>query len=324
MNDRCRAILAGTALLGTAFALAGCEGVAQSMVESDAKARAARYAAQGNPQFAEPRLAAVVKQFEADYAAIGLDAAKLGLEQGTPCPAAPEAAFRTVFGMTPAEYEKSQLELAQKVSGYTGLADPDAVRIVTLSGFCGANGPDGPAVIVATQRTITRYRGEGYSNVTVTDSVVRTDATWENGVAREQRSVILISQAAPFKETAEGQLAEDINDWNYLNTIRTAPTASYVYSVYDPDGSVKYQVSFLRSDGSGLYSTMVIEQLDAHHSHMRSWQGTELISESGFKDGKQHGWYVTYPQVYNGTQVPGRRDCYQNGEMVKALECPSS
>ncbi|GAB4362103.1 MAG: hypothetical protein Kow00114_17130 [Kiloniellaceae bacterium] len=323
MKSRCRVLLAGSVLLSSTLLLTACEGIGRGMAESDMRAHNARYAAQGNPQFSDPQLRAVVQRFEADFAAIGFDTGKLGLDQGTPCPATQEAAFRTVFGMTPQAHAAMEAEVAQKVPGYTGIADPDAVRLVTLQGVCGANGPEGPAVVVGTQRTITRYRGEGYSNVTVTDAVMRIDATWIDGERREPRSLVMISQSAPFKETAEGQLAEDINDWAYINEMREAPAATYIYFVTNPDGSMKYQVTFSRNDGAGVYGTAVREFRDAQHSYARNWQGTELISEASYKNGELHGWHVVHPTSYNGTPIPGRRDCYQNGELVKALECPA-
>src|SRR3546814_12047614 len=81
MNTRCRALLAGAALLTVALAPAACTSMGQGMAESAARANAARYAAQGNPQFSDPALQAIVKDFEARYAEIGLDAEKLGMAQ---------------------------------------------------------------------------------------------------------------------------------------------------------------------------------------------------------------------------------------------------
>lgn len=324
MNTRCRAMLAGAALLSTVPLLAGCESAGQGIAESAARARAERYAAQGNPQFSDPQLQAVVKDFEARYAVIGVDAEKLGLEQGRPCPVSKAAAFTVMTGMSYEDHQKMQLDIAAKVPGYTGISDPDAVRVVSLSGVCGENGPEGPAVIVGTTRDISRYRGDGYSNVTVSDTVSRIEATWADGQRRGEQTIISITRSAQFKETGDGQLAEDIQDWDYLNEIRGAPTAAYLYVVPKADGTPRYTVSFGRNTTTGIYTTTVAEHLDARHTYARTWQGTELLQESRMKDGQLHGWMIVHPTVYDGTQVPGRRDCYQNGEMVKALECPST
>ena len=319
-----RAVLGGIALLTAALALAACTSMGQHMAESGARARSAHYAAQGNPQFSDPRLQAVVAKFEADFAAIGLDAEKLGLERGAACPASQEAAFRTLLGLAPEQYRQAQEELWRQVPGYTSIVDPDSVRLATLSGSCGVEGPEGPATVAGSYRTITRIRGDGFSNVTVTDTVARLTATWVDGQRRDLQSLISISSSEQFKETGEGQLAEDVSDWDYLNEIRTAPTGAYTYFVTNPDGSTKYQVMFARNVSSGIYTTTVTETLDAQRSYARTWQGAELLTEQPFKDNKLHGWAIVHPQVYDGTPIPGRRDCYQNGDLVKALECPST
>lgn len=319
-----RAVLGGTVLLTAALALTACTEMGRQMAESDARARSAHYAAQGNPQFSHPRLQAVVAKFEADYAAIGLDAEKLGFEQGQPCAASQDTAFRTLLGMTPEEHRRAQEEVWRQLPGYTTIVDPKSVRLVTLAGSCGVEAPEGAATVAGRYRTTTRIRGDGFSNVTVTDTVTRLAATWIGGQRRDLQSVISISSSEQFKETGEGQLAEDVSAWSYLNEIRTAPTGAYIYIVTNPDGSTRYQVSFVRNVSSGVYTTTVTESLDAQHSYARTWQGTELLTEQSMKDGKLHGWAVMHPQVYNGTPIPGRRDCYQHGELVKALDCPST
>ena len=158
----------------------------------------------------------------------------------------------------------------------------------------------------------------------MTDTVTRLAATWIDPRRRDLQSVISVSSSVQFKETGEGHLAEDVSDWSYLNEIRTAPAGVYAYIVTNPDGSTKDQVSFVRNVSPGVYTTTVTETLDAQHSYARTWQGRELLTEQSMKDGKLHGWVVTHPQVYDGTSVPGRRDCYQQGELAKALECPST
>ncbi|MEQ9606225.1 MAG: hypothetical protein RLN99_01005, partial [Kiloniellaceae bacterium] len=286
--------------------------------------RAERYAAQGNPQFSDPQLQAVVKDFEARYAVIGVDADQLGLDQGRPCPVSKATAFTVMKGMSYEAYQEMQLDVAAKVPGYTGISDPDAVRMVSLSGVCGETGPQGPAVIVGTSRDISRYRGEGYSTVTVSDTVGRIEATWAEGQRRGAQTIISITRSAQFNETGDGQLAESIDDWDYINEIREAPTAVYMYVVPKTDGTPRYTVSFARNPTVGTYTTTVTEHLDARLTYARTWQGTELLQESRMRDGQLHGWMIIHPTVYDGTQIPGRRDCYQGGALVKALACPSN
>jgi hypothetical protein len=322
MPTLCRAVLGGTVLLTAALALAACTG--QGMAESSARANAARYAAQGNPQFADPALQAVVKAFEARFAEIGLDAEKLGMAQGRPCPVTQETAFQVLRGMSYEQYLDTQADVARQVPGYTGTTDLKAVQLVSLAGVCGENGPEGQAVVAGTTRDIVRYSGDGYSNVMVSDSVQRIEATWAGGQRSGSFTWIIITQTAQFKPGESGALEADINDWDFINEMREAPTGTYVYSVADDAGKPKYTVSFARNPVVGIYSTTVVEQLDEARSYSRTWQGTELRQEGPTKNGKLHGWQVTHPTVYDGTPVPGQRNCYQDGALVKTLECPST
>src|SRR3546814_16175925 len=131
----------------------------QGMAESAARANAARYAAQGNPQFSDPALQAIVKDFEARYAEIGLDAEKLGMAQGKPCPVTKETAFQVLKGMSYEQYLDSQAEVARKVPGYTGTPDINAVQLVSLAGACGDHGPEGRGAGVGTPRETSRPSG---------------------------------------------------------------------------------------------------------------------------------------------------------------------
>ncbi|MGD1877267.1 MAG: hypothetical protein ACFB13_07180 [Kiloniellaceae bacterium] len=322
MNARCRALLACSALLSAALVLTGCESVGQGMAESNMRARAERYAAQGNPQFSDPQLQAVVKDFEARYAVIGSDVEKLGLEQGIPCPVSKEVAFKILKAMSVEDYGKMQADVAEKVPGYTNISDLDSIRLSSLSGVCGANGPEGPSVVVGTTRDIMRVRGDGYSMVTVTDTVTRVEGIWVDGERQGQQTLISISGSTQFKETADGQLGENIDEWDFLNEIRNSPTASYTYILPKADGAPKYIVGFGRNHTTALHTTSVTEYLDAQHAYTRIWQGTELLQENRTKDGRLHGWMIMHPTEYDGISVPGRRDCYQNGEQIKTLECP--
>lgn len=324
MKTVCRSLLAGSGLLCAALALAGCESIGQGMAESDARADAARYAAQGNPQFTDPALRALVADFEAKYAIYGVDPDKLGLAEGIPCPASQEAAFKALRGISYAEYLQQQAELSATIPSYTGISDLESVKLVSLSGVCGPNGPEGPAVVVGTTRDIARYKGENFNTVKVIDSVVRVEGSWSDGQPQGSYQSITISQAAQFKPGEDGKLESDIDDWAYLNEIRQAPMAAYVYVEAQADGQAKRVVGFSRNLSVGIYGTTVTEYSDATHAYLRSWQGTELQREGGLKDGKMHGWQISHPMVSRGMAIPGRRDCYQNGELIKALECPSS
>jgi len=221
-------------------------------------------------------------------------------------------------------YLESQADVARQVPGYTGTTDINAVQLVSLDGVCGENGPEGRAVVVGTTRDIARYSGEGYNNVMVSDSVQRIEGNWVDGRRSGAATWIIITQTAQFKPGESGALEADINDWDYINEMREAPTATYIYFLPDDGGKPKYTVSFARNPVVGIYTTSVTEQIDGIRSYSRTWQGTELRQEGPIKNGKLHGWQITHPTVYDGTEVPGQRNCYQNGELIKTLECPST
>jgi hypothetical protein len=330
MNAACLTWRPGAAMLALAIALtlgacdSAYESVGRGMAESSARARAAHYEAQGNPQFADPQLAAVVRKFEADYASFGLDAGKLGAAGGRPCNLSPGDTFRIAFGSSPEQWQATQDEVSRNVPGHTAVADPESAKVILVSGTCGPRGPEGPAVVVTRNRSITRMKTDGINRVTVTDATTRSSGTWAAGRPMADVDTITIVKSAEFDGTAEGNLTEHVSDWAYLNEMAAAPSGVYTYQVPGPGGKPKISVTFFRNPMAGGFTTMVSERRDDHHVVTKTWQGTELVSESSIKDGKLHGWYVIHPSEVNGTTVPGRRDCYQNGELVKSLECPAT
>src|SRR3546814_1093416 len=107
----------GQRIWSTHLSLAGCDtamsSLAGSMVESASRAEAARLEAQGNPQFTDARLQAIVRDFEAEYAFYGRDLEKL--EAGaTRCPLAPKDAFELLRAV---DYDEPQADNAK--SGQT-------------------------------------------------------------------------------------------------------------------------------------------------------------------------------------------------------------
>src|SRR5690606_3341624 len=96
-------VKAGMAALLCAALLTGCDAattsIAQSMTESRDRAEYARIAAQGNPQFSDPRLQEKVRAFEAEYAVYGRDAEKLQADATAHCPVTPAEAYRLLRGV---------------------------------------------------------------------------------------------------------------------------------------------------------------------------------------------------------------------------------
>ncbi len=303
--------------------LAGCmETMAQGMVESDMRARSASLAAQGNPVLPTAEQRAATAKFESQFAVFGTDPAKLELDRATPCALAPEKAFEMLRGVSHAEFVAAQRAAA--TSTITMLTDLKAVRVGLLSGQCGPDGPIGPAILVGSYRDIMRISVNGAPHVTVTNGVARVEGVWINGKRDGAFSTVQMISSNQLSAGQSGALQEQVHDWAYLNEITNSPTAIYSYDEFHAGKPGRLSVTFSRNPVSGIYSTMVSERLDDSYSIMTNYSGNRLASEQRTKNGKLHGWLVIQPSVYNDIAIPGRRICYQNGEEVKALDCPSS
>lgn len=306
--------------------LAGCmETMAQSMVESEQRAMAARLEAGGNPVFTEPELQAASTRFDRDYRLYGTDPSRFGAQQGVECSMAPEKAFELLRGISVEEYRKMQRDVTAQVPTTTTVTDLKAVKLVSLSGPCGPNGPEGPAVLVGTFRDVMRIMVSGTDPmVSVMDSVTRLEGSWRGGKRVGPFGSITMTSSTQLKAGEGGKLQENVESWAYLNEISNSYTGAYLYTQHNLDKSARFSVSFVRNPVVGTHSTTVVEALDARYSIMRQYFGTTYIGESRLRDQKPHGWSVTFPYDYNGTPIPGSRTCYQDGVMVKALDCPSS
>src|SRR3546814_8177266 len=94
---------------------------------------------------------------------------------------------------------------------------------------------------------------------------------------------IVITQTAQFKPGENGALEVDINDWDYINEMREAPTASYFYFVADDSGKPKYTVGFARNPLAGTYSTSVEAHIDGRsEEHTSELQSLMRISYAVF------------------------------------------
>ncbi|MDF1750829.1 MAG: hypothetical protein P1V34_18345, partial [Alphaproteobacteria bacterium] len=83
-------------------------------------------------------------------------------------------------------------------------------------------------------------------------------------------------------------------------------------------------ISFARNPAAGLFTTTVTEPISDTVKKIITYSGTQLTSEYTMKDGKLHGWQILYPQETLSGHFDGQKTCYQNGELVKALTCPTN
>lgn len=306
--------------------LAGCmETVVRSQIEADNRARAQAVAAQGNPRFVEPELSASVAQFEADFPIYGTDPARLGsFANGTACPVSQEKAYELLAGMSFAEAMRRKQAGTKQVEGFTMVSDLKAVRLVALSGTCGPDGPVGPVVLLGTTRDVMRMKIQDSFQVTAIDSILRLEGTWQGGKRSGPFKTITMTRSKLFKPGESG-LEEKVDDWAYLNDIVKSVTASYMYQNYSNGEDGRYIAAFSRNAVTGNYSTMIIENLDREHIVSTTYNGATYAGRSRLKNGQMHGWSETDYRAYDPNTTLGViRKCYQNGEEVKALECPST
>lgn len=306
--------------------LAGCvETMARSQVEADSRARAQAVAAQGNPKFAEPELAASVAQFEADFPIYGTDPAKLGsFEGGIACPVSQERAYEILVGLSFSESVRRKQAGTKQVAGFTIVSDPKAVRLVALSGECGPDGPVGPAILLGTTRDVMRMKIQDSFQITAIDSILRVEGNWQGGKRTGPIKTIMMTRNKQFKPGEKG-LEETVQDWAYLNDITNSVTANYMYQTYINGVEGRYIAAFARNAVTGTYSTTIVENLDREHTVSTTYNGATYAGRSHMKNGALHGWMETDFRAYDPSTTMGViRKCYQNGEEVKALECPST
>lgn len=306
-------------LLLCAGLLAGCDAamtsMAQSMSESENRAEHARLEAQGNPQFSDPDLQAIVREFEAEYARFGRDAEKLKADAATLCPLAPRDAFKVLRQV---DYEQQADAYASY--GLTQVTDIDGIEVRVVSGSCDAGGVEGPAEVVGSLRTVSRMGSGELERVTVTDSVERIRGTWAGGERQGPFRIVTITRSASFEPDEAGALEADVSDWSYLNEIRDAPTATWLFMTYGAGQRDAPGVTFARNPESGLFTTSVTEQRPDGTSYSRTYVGAELRIEGAMKDG--NGWQVHHPYMWQGERIEGQRQCFQNGELIKTTDCP--
>lgn len=309
-------------LLVLAAGLAGCDAastsIAQGMAESSQRAESARLAAEGNPVFADPKLQAIVREFEADYARFGRDAAALEADAPTVCRLAPKEAYRLLKGT---DYDEQQRAYAEH--GLVSVTDLDAIEVRVVSGDCGPSGVEGPAEIVGRSRSVDRY-GEGQqARVIVTDTVERIRATWRDGVRVGPTRHIAVIRNATFEAGSDGALEAQNHHWAFLNEIGEAPTASYSYLAMGPGYETEPLVVFTRNAELGLYGMNVTERRADGTGHMRAYNGKRLVSEGPTRNGRMHGWMTRHAFTVDGTTYPAERSCFQHGELVKSVTCPA-
>ena len=294
--------------------------LAQSSVEADYRAESARLEAQGNPKFSDPKLNAIVAEFEADYAKYGRDSEKLKAEATAPCPIDPKMLFKLLHSMDYEDYQEMF-----KGFGSTYLVDLNSYKTSVVSGKCDASGVEGPVTLVTMERAITRSaEGTEYETAMVTDSVAQLRATYQGGKWTGPMRSIQIQKNVSLRPDEAGALQVQKNDWSFLNEMGQAPIATYTYIEDAAAPTSSTLIYFGRQPESGLYSTTVSQPIGGDVTKTVTYTGTEVVSEQTMKNGKLHGWQILHPRETTSGPFAGQKNCFQNGELVKAVTCPTN
>ncbi|MBP5856002.1 hypothetical protein KAJ83_03210 [Marivibrio halodurans] len=251
--------------------------------------------------------------------------------QGTICPGGPDELARAAVG--PTAYERTYNTASMRK--FNEKAIRREVVLSMIDGECPRDGLlNGPVEMILRTWTVSDIQNGMESDSLLT---YRTSSVFVNGEPvgdptyfNQMRNTIY--QRLLNGERVERRFTEDAAETYYgagygggwlPDGRQTTPTVGF--SV----GSVKHivSVSVVTPDPNGLPMTesyhdgalsFRILSIDAHHTVMESFHEGRLAGKIHMKDGDLHGWQEIYAE-----DIPTIRNCYQHGEIVKAVDCPS-
>lgn len=293
---------------------------AESTVEARAREENRKYEAQGNPRFADPEKAEIVRRFEADFERFGRSASRVssGARDRECRIDDPRRAYRLMNGEG---FEERRARLA--VSDITHAADLDSIRIRMVSGRCEMLETGGDVEFVASMRAVERYGTGGAAFLNLQRSVLRVRGPIRDGRRAGRFRTIEILRKTRMDPDETGEFKVTRRDWEHLNRIIEAPVAIYTYASFGPDGVTGPKLRFQRHPETHQYTTIVEEPRPDGTRSVTTYNGTELRSEHGLKNGLLHGWLRIHSHEQGGHTVPDMLLCYQNGIKVKSTTCPS-
>lgn len=312
-------------LIGAMVVLGACNSLTQQMARSQVAANyeqtRQRLETQGNPQFADPEKAAIVRRFEQDFQRFGRDPARL--RQGARSTACtiqdPEAAYRLVRGESIAD---TQRQLADSV---TLVPDLDSLRIIMISGTCEQLRTGGKVAFLAEMRAVWRIGQPGGQRdyLTLRDSTIRVDGTLRGGKRAGAFRTIEVLKTTDMDRNAQGEVKVTRHDWEMLNAMSDAPTAIYTYETFGPETANAPMLQFWRKPENNNFRTIVEEPQADGLVTGASYNGSELRIQYSMRNDRLHGWYKISSFSENGYTVPTSTMCYQHGEKVRSTTCPT-
>jgi hypothetical protein len=313
------------ALAAALLTLAACNSLSEQMARSQVAATydqtRQRLEAQGNPQFADPAKAAIVRRFQQDFQRFGRDAARL--RQGASSTACaiqdPETAYRLIRGESVAD---TQHRLSETVAH---VPDLDSIRISMISGTCEQLRTGGEVAFLAEMRAVRRQgAAEGqWTFLELRDSTIRVDGTLRGGERAGAFRTIEVLKSTRMDRAEGGDFQVTRDDWDHINDMMDAPTGIYIYETFGPEGAGAPMLRFMHKPESNLFSTTVEETQADGLVKGANYNGNELRFRYSMRNDRLHGWYKLSSYSENGYTVPAKTICFQNGEKVRATTCPT-
>jgi hypothetical protein len=259
------------------------------------------------PSIADPDAAALTDRAEKDLAhAIEADSALFDSGLGTSCPLGHEDIVRATLG--PLAYARMAQQLKAE-------PPPEISRLTVLSGTCPLNAIfNGPVEYI----TETGSRFATDSLVITTETKQRVAGVFVNGNPIGDHVTHRRLLSTTFNRLGSGELIE----------VKTGhpnrPVHSVAYESRDSDSRpTRPTVTFSWIDGPTMRTmTIIARTLDGDRTVSDMYQDDKLASRTRFKNHQLHGWNENFlPEL---VKLGMGKQCYQNGQEIKAVDCPDT
>ncbi len=259
------------------------------------------------PPVADPDASALIGRAENDLArAINAGPAFFDLSQGTPCSLDHGNIIRATVG---------PLAHAQMARLLEAEPPPEISRLVMLSGACPQDGVfNGPVEYM----TETNFRTVFDTMASTMERKQRSAGVFINGNPVGEHVTFRWTLTTSFNRLSSGELIEVKSEY------RNLPFYSVDYQNLNSDSRpVRPSVNFLWSGGSPIGAMTIISRtVDSDRVITDHYNDGKLATRTRYKNHQPHGWIENFdPGV---VKMGMGKQCFQNGQMIQAVECPDS
>ncbi|TCV01325.1 hypothetical protein EV686_10233 [Paracandidimonas soli] len=259
------------------------------------------------PPVADPDASALIGRAENDLArAIDAGPAFFDLSQGTLCPLDHGGITRATAG--PLAYAKMAHLLEAE-------PPPEVSRMAVLSGACPQGGMfNGPVEYM----TETKVRVVFDTIVVTTENKQRSAGVFIKGNPVGEHLTSRWTLTTSFNRLSSGELIEVKSGHPKL------PFYSVYYQSLDSDSvPASPSVDFSWSGGSPIGAMTIVSRAIGSDRVVRDhYNDGKLATRARYKNHQQHGWIENFdPGVI---KMGMGKLCFQNGQMIQAVECPDT